>query len=149
MIYNIILESSLGVGPGNYGRTYFIDWARLPQGAYKITYTFNSAVVTTVNDIVANLFIDLGQGQNTIIATGQTGIAYRQNYLGTLFWTGTGANNALYANTTSNPPIYISQRPTNNTVYVEVHTNSSPFETNYTGPDVGRYTLVLSFEKLN
>ena len=148
-IYNVILESNVGTGAGNYGRTYYIDWSILPQGAYKVSFNFNSAVVITVNNIIANIFCDLGQGQNTIIANGQTGSVYRQNYLGTLYWTGTGANNALYAHITSNPPIYLTQRPMNNTVFIEIHTNSAPFETNYAAPDVGQYTMVLSFELIN
>ena len=70
-IYNVILESNVGTGAGNYGRTYYIDWSTLPQGAYKVSFNFNSAVVVTVNNIIANIFCDLGQGQNTIIASGQ------------------------------------------------------------------------------
>ena len=142
--YNVVLESTLGSGAGNYGRTYYFDWGRIPQGHYKVTFIFNSTVVTTVNNIVSNIFIDLGQGSNTFIAS--SGQAYRHNYLGTLLWTGTGVSNALYCDAFTNPPIYLDQRPSQNNVFVEIHTNASPFETNYTGPDVGQYTLVLSFE---
>ena len=43
-IYNVILESNVGTGAGNYGRTYYIDWSILPQGSYKVSFNFNSAV---------------------------------------------------------------------------------------------------------
>ena len=143
-IFNVVLESTLGSGVGNYGRTYFFDWGRIPQGRYKVSFVFNSAVVATTNTTVANIFVDLGQGCNTFIAS--TGQGYRQNYLGMLLWTGTGAGNALWCDAYTNPPVYLNQRPTQNSVFVEIHTNASPFEANYANPDVGQYTLVLSFE---
>lgn len=149
-IHNFILKSTVGTGGANYGKTYYIDWGRLPQGKYKVSFAFTSAVVATVNATVANLFVDLGQGSNTFIAQNPSASSsYRHNYLGFLLQTGTGAGNSLYSDAFTNPPVYIDQIPTSNSVFVEIHKNTSPFEANYDAPDVGQYTLILSFENQN
>jgi len=146
--YNIILESTVGTGGANYGKSYYIDWGRLPQGKYKVSFAFTSAVVATVNATVANLFVDLGQGLNTFIAQNPSASSsYRHNYLGFLLQTGTGAGNSLYSDAFINPPVYIDQLPTNNTVVVEIRKNTAPFDSYYDAPDVGQYTLILHFEK--
>ena len=147
-IYNIILESTVGTGIYNHTKTFYIDWGRLPQGEYKITFAFNSSEVITVNATVPNIFIDLGQGFNTFIA--QNSIAsssYRSSYLGFLLATGTGDGNSFYCDATTNPPVYIDNRPTNNNFLVEIRRNTAPFEENYNDPEIGQYTLILSFHK--
>jgi len=146
-IYNFILESTLGTGASNNSKIYYIDWGRIPQVKYKVSFSFNSSAVATVNATVANIFVDLGQGQNTFIAQNPTATStYRSNYLGFLLATGTGAGNSLYCSTYTNQKLYLDQAPTNNNVLVEVNTNTSPFVGNYNAPDVGQYTLILSFE---
>lgn len=147
-IYNFILESAIGTGITNSGKSFYIDWGRLPQGKYKVSFAFNSAIINTQNTAIANIFVDLGQGSNTYIAQGPTASSsYRHNYLGFLLATGTGVGNYLYCDAFTNPAIYIDQIPTNNSVTVEVHKNTGSLEANYDIPDIGPYTLVLNFEK--
>ncbi len=149
-IYNIILESTVGTGIYNHTKTYYIDWGRLPQGEYKVSFAFNSSEVITVNATIPNIFIDLGQGLNTFIAQNSTASSsYRSSYLGFLLTTGTGGGNSLFCDTTTNPPVYIDNRPTNNNFLVEILRNTAPFGENYNDPQIGQYTLVLSFEKQN
>ena len=50
----------------------------------------------------------------------------------------------LYADTVSNPPVYILSRPRNNSVSVDIHTSSTTTTTNFT--PIGAYVLTLSFE---
>ena len=140
-IYNIILESTVGTGASNANQSYYIDWGRLPDEPYKITETAH------LNATVANIFVDLGQGMNTVIAQNPSALSsYRSNYLGFLFVTGTGNAHMLFCETTTNPPLYIDQKPNNNNVLVQINTNTAPFDTDY-GGSVGQYTLILSFEK--
>ena len=147
-IYNIILESTVGTGLYNHTKTYYIDWGRLPQGEYKVSFAFNSSEVILVNATIANIFIDLGQGFNTFIAQDTTASSsYRSSYIGFLLATGTGDGNSLFCDATTNPPVYIDNRPTNNSFLVEIHRNTAPFGQNYNDPQIGDYTLVLSFEK--
>ena len=149
-IYNFILESTVGNGAANYAKTYFIDWGRLPQAKYKVSFAFTSAVVNPASATIATIFVDLGQGSNTFIAQNPSATSsYRHNYLGFLLATGYGAWNYFWCDTKTNPPVYIDQIPTNNCVFVEIHKNTAPFEANYDAPDVGQYTLILSFEILD
>jgi hypothetical protein len=146
-IYNIILESTVGTGATNADKSYYIDWGRLPDGPYKITFAFRASESNHLNITVANIFVDLGQGMNTVIAQNPSGKpSYRSNYLGFLFVTGTGNAHMLFCDTTTNPPLYIDRKPNNNNVLVEINTNTAPFNTDF-GGEVGNYTLILSFEK--
>ena len=146
-IYNIILESSVGTGASNANQSYYIDWGRLPDGPYKITFAFRTTETAHLNATVANIFVDLGQGMNTVIAQNPSASStFRSDYLGFLFVTGTGNGHILFCDTTTNPPLYIDQKPNNNNILVEVHTNTAPFTTDFDA-EVGQYTLILSFHK--
>ena len=46
----------------------------------------------------------------------------------------------------TNAPIYLEGRPTNNTVFIQIHTNSIDQITNYT-PNPGAYILTINFEE--
>ena len=143
--YTIVLESSSGSGSLN-SKVFYVDWGRLPTASYKVSFTMNCALGTTVNTYVANIFCDLGQGQNLIMASSSSSTP-RTGFLGLLQWSGTGANNNLYADTSTNQPIYIKNRPMNNTVNVEIHQNADPYFTNVPNAVLGQYTLVLTFER--
>jgi hypothetical protein len=143
--YNIVLESSSGSGNLN-NKQFYVDWGRLPDGCYKVSFVMNCAVGTTVNTYVANVFCDLGQNNSTIMATTNLSTP-RTGFLGLLQWSGTGANYNLYAGTNTNVPIYISQKPSNNLFYVEIHQNTDPYFTNVPNAVLGAWTLVLTFEK--
>ena len=146
-IYNIILESSVGTGASSKNKSYYIDWGRLPDGPYKITFAFRTTETAHLNATVANIFVDLGQGMNTVIAQNPSASStFRSDYLGFLLVTGTGNGHILFCDTTTNPPLYIDQKPNNNNILVEVHTNTAPFTTDFDA-EVGQYTLILSFEK--
>ena len=96
---------------------------------------------------VANIFVDLGQGMNTVIAQNPSGSSsYRSDYLGFLLVTGTGNGHILFCDTVTNPPIYIDRKPNNNNLFVEIQSNTSPFNTDFDA-EVGQYTLILSFHK--
>lgn len=142
--FNLVLQSSVGTG-NTANETFYFDWGQLPQGKYSVQFTFNSSVVTLTNNYVANIFLDLGQQSNTFIvpSTTTTSVQPRGCYLGSLSATGTGASQYLYADLTSNPPIYLNNLPTNSLLYVEIHQNTSPFQTNYPAVDIGQYSMTL------
>ena len=50
----------------------------------------------------------------------------------------------LYADTITNPPVYILTRPRNNSVSVDIHTSSITTTANFS--PIGAYVLTLSFE---
>ena len=77
---------------------------------------------------------------------------YRGGFLGCLrqtsYATGAAALSDyitfLYADTTTNPPVYILNRPRNNSVSVDIHTGSTTTTANFS--PIGAYVLTLSFE---
>jgi len=140
-IYNVVFQSAIP-STTTIGEVFFYDWGQLPQGEYKVTFSFISAIATLVNTTVANIFVDLGQ--DTVLAT-SSGQQYRSGFLGMLRYTGTGASNYLFAGLNDNAPTYLMQRPTNNRVFVQIHNNNGTFETNYAVAP-GVYTLCMSFE---
>ena len=50
----------------------------------------------------------------------------------------------LYADTNTNPPVYILTRPRNNSVSVDIHTSTISTTANFS--PIGAYVLTLSFE---
>ena len=45
-IYNFILPSDIGTGTSVASKTYFIDWNRIPNSRYKLTFSFTSSTLT-------------------------------------------------------------------------------------------------------
>lgn len=140
-IYNVVFQSAIP-SQTTVGEIFYYDWGQMPEGEYKVTFCFTSAIATLVNTTIANIFVDLGQG--TPIAS-VDGSCYKSHYLGMLRPTATGASSYLFADLNGNPPIYLMNRPNNNRVFVQIHANTGTFETNYS-PVPGAYTLCMSFE---
>ena len=155
-IYNFCLNSALGGASPTSGSTFFVDWSILPEGEYKVSFTFSS--VATGTDLTLSttpvIYLELGQASTTVIepSAANANNTYRGGFLGCLraqSITSTLAGTAeyytfLYADTNNNPPVYLLSRPRNNTVTVDIHTSSATLQTNYT--PIGAYVLTLSFE---
>ena len=155
-IYNFCLNSNFGGNTPATSSTFFIDWSVLPEGEYKVSFTFTSAIASADlgNTSNAVIYLDLGQASTSIIepSAALSANTYRGGFLGCLRQTsyGTGATTLtdyvtfLYADTNTNPPVYILTRPRNNSVSVDIHTASTTTTTNFT--PIGAYVLTLSFE---
>jgi hypothetical protein len=155
-IYNFCLNSNFGGRTPETSSTFFVDWSIMPEGEYKVTFTFTSAVTATDlgNTTNAVIYLDLGQASTSIIepSASLSPNTYRGGFLGCLRQTsfGTGASalfdyaTFLYADTVTNPPIYILSRPRNNSISVDIHTSSTSTFTNFS--PIGSYVLTLSFE---
>ena len=124
---------------------YTYDWGQLPNKPYKVTFSFVGTVDTLVNTSLAVIYMDLNQ-QCSMVAVHNSVSGLKNNYLGTLVYSGTGANNYLYADTHTNPPIYINGRPTNNNILIEIHANYAGGMTNY-APTNFEYVLTLNLEE--
>jgi len=155
-IYNFCLNSNFGGNTPATSSTFFVDWSVLPEGEYKVSFTFTSSIAGTDlgNTNNAVIYLDLGQASTSIIESSAalSNNTYRGGFLGCLRQTSytTGATTAtdfitfLYADTNTNPPVYILSRPKNNSVSVDIHTSSTTTTTNFT--PIGAYVLTLSFE---
>ena len=145
-IYNFILFSDIGTGTVA-NKYFFIDWNRLPDSRYKLTFSFVSSTLTIATSFEAMLYIsELGCSNNTVVFAPSGSSAYNAGFIGII----RDNNNALYLSTgiTDNPPSYLRNRPTSNQINVRIHQNLSTLGTDYT-PLPTRYTLILSFEQLD
>ena len=155
-IYNFCFNSNFGGATPTTSSTFFVDWSVLPEGEYKVSFTFTSAIASSdLADITnAVVYLDLGQSSTSIIESSiaLSNNTYRGGFLGCLrqnsYATGsttvTDYITFLYADTITNPPIYILTRPKNNNVSVDIHTSSTTTSTNFS--PIGAYVLTLSFE---
>lgn len=155
-IYNFCLNSNFGGRSPVTSSSFNVDWSIMPEGEYKVSFTFTSAVTATDLLITTNavIYLDLGQASTSIIESSAalSTNAYRGGFLGCLRPTsitiGTTAPvdyfTFLYADTNTNPPVYILNRPRNSQVSVDIHTSSTSTTTNYS--PIGDYVLTLSFE---
>jgi hypothetical protein len=155
-IYNFCLNSNFGGNAPTTSSTFFVDWTVLPEGEYKVSFTFTSVATGTDigNTTNAVLYLDLGQSSTSIIEASAANATntYRGGFLGCLRPTSyaTGAATLsdyitfLYADVNTNPPVYLLSRPRNNSVSVDIHTSSTTTTTNYS--PIGPYVLTLSFE---
>ena len=151
-IYNFCLNSNFGGNTPATSSTIFVDWSVLPEGEYKVSFTFTSAITATDlgNTTNAVIYLDLGQASTSIIEASAANAAntYRGGFLGCLRQTSYSVSadyvTFLYADTITNPPVYILTRPRNNSVSVDIHTGSTTTTTNFT--PIGAYVLTLSFE---
>jgi hypothetical protein len=155
-IYNFCLNSNFGGNTPATSSTFFVDWSVMPEGEYKVSFTFTSAITGTdlANTTNAVIYLDLGQASTSIIepSLALASNTYRGGFLGCLrptsYTTGTTIATDfitfLYADTNTNPPIYILSRPRNNNVSVDIHTSSTTTTTNFA--PIGAFVLTLSFE---
>ena len=143
MIYNVVLQAAIGAG-GAASEQFFYDWSQLEDVPYKVSFSLVSTIDALVNTSIAVIYLDLNQQPAIMASSGGNGL--KNNYLGCLMYSGTGANNYLYADTTTNPPIYLNGRPPNNNVFVEIHTNQAGGMTNYS-PTAWEYILTLNLEE--
>lgn len=144
--YTIVFNSLISTG-SVVNDSFFYDWGQLPNQPYKVTFSLISSIDNLTNSSIAVIYMDLSQ-QAAIMASPSGGNGLKNNYLGCLRYSGTGATNYLYADTTTNPPIYINGRPTNNNVFIEIHTNAAGGMTNYS-PAGWEYMLTLNLETLD
>ena len=146
-IYNFILFSDIGTGTSVANKYFFVDWNRLPDSRYKLTFSFTSSTVALSTTFEAMLYIsELGCCNNTVVFAPSGSSAYNAGFIGLL----RDSTNAAYiqANIIDNPPSFLRSRPTSNQINIRIHQNLSTLGTDYT-PLPTRYTLILSFEQLD
>ena len=143
--YNVILQSAIGNGASVLSETYFYDWTRIPDVPYKLTFSFNSSSVVPSVGSNASIYINLNQSYcNVASAQGGTVVAYRGDFLGSLYAYSAQTFAYLATDITSNPPVYLDGRPRNNNFMVQI---LSGVDTAYAVAPAS-YQLILSFEEL-
>ena len=153
MIYNVILNSenrcNINATDSIGNCEFFFDWSVLPQGKYKMTFSFISSRVnqTTIDHIP---ILTAGLGQNTNFYADYLRIsAITTNTIGVLVPYVVSANSYLYADKNINHPIILN-RPANNTFNVNILTNDNTNDVwvDNDNTQMQSYVLTLSFEQL-
>ena len=144
-IYNFVFYSDIGSGTVA-SKSYFVDWGRLPESRYKVTFSFTSSTLTVATTFDGMLFIpELGCSNNTIVSSSTSNGAYYNGFIGLLR---NYSTNYIENGILDNPPSFLRSRPNSNQISVHIHQNTSAIQTAYT-PLPARYTLVLSLEQLD
>ena len=145
-IYNFVFYSDIGSGTVA-SKSYFVNWGKLPESRYKVTFSFTSSTLTVATAFDAMLFIpELGCSNNTIINSPTGTNAYYNGFIGII--RNYTVTTYLETNIIDYPPSFLRSKPTSNQIYIHIHQNLSTIETSYT-PLPARYTLILSLEQLD
>ena len=158
--YNFVLNSNYTLTQTFGGNNippaicnFYVDWSVLPEGEYKVSFTYSSAI--TADDFAGNLnailYLDLGQASTTMIKSSAalSRNTYRGTFLGCLRQKSyvveapTEYVTFLHADKFTNPPIYLFSRPRNNNVSVNIARSNTTY-TDFS--PLSEYVLTLSFE---
>lgn len=144
-IYNFVLYSDIGSGTVA-SKSYFINWGRLPDSRYKVTFAFSSSTLVVATTFDGMLFIpELGCVNNTIVNSPNDNGTYYNGFIGLLRNYNT---NYIENGILDNPPSFLRCKPNCNQITVHIHQNTSTIQTAYT-PLPARYTLIISLEQLD
>jgi len=157
-VYNVVINSLNStletIANDTSNKSYYVDWSdRMPPGKYILSFTFISEgnVVTNFATIPV-VYSDIASSSNSTFPVAPN-IYSNTQILGTLYPTSihTPSDKCVFrADTTSNPPIYLNNRPFNNLFTIQILNNSSPplaYLDEATIPaSIGIYMLILHFE---
>ena len=158
-IFNVVLNS-FNCTPGtvsndNSDKNYYVDWsARMPQGEYKVSFTFRSEGNDLQNSTsLPVVYADFLSSANTILP--QSSVYSNTNILGILYSAISDVSahiGSLRADLNTNPPVYMNNRPFNNEFEIQVLNNDNPptkwLDEAGTPVAVNNYILILHFELL-
>jgi len=152
-MFNIILnslKSNPTFSSGNTNdKTYLFNWTNIPQGKYKMTWTFKSSNQTNLlASYNPQVELTLGSVPTTYVGA-QITQSYVVNYIGTLRTFVDPTQDGYYvANSTDNSSTFYNSVPTNEQITVKLFNND--FTTLFTaGGGMPEYVMFLNFEKIN
>lgn len=153
-IVNVVVNSNNAInGSTNNNATYNIDFGTIlkPRVPYKLHWTYvGQPNVLTAASKIAQVQVDFNMEQysgGSIYGAPTTFIigTLRSFYLN-------GTTNYLFCDDGNNPPIYLQNRPMNNTIRVQVLTNDATpvaWTDNAAVPVAnGNYIMTLSFQEM-
>lgn len=127
---------------------YIIDWGKLPQGRYKVHFTYNGSLNSLTGDQLAFVAMDLGAvcESHYILSTGEINLCI----LGILK-TNTIKNTSatLYADDSLNEAIYLDTKPSNNYPSIYIYNGTSGTPTLFTDSAAGApspYLMTIHFD---
>lgn len=148
-IYNVICNSVNGIGAVNSQKKYNFDWSVLPEGKYEVHYSYIGGINNFTGAKIALLNVELGSSK--VFTTNATTQAQTSNFLGNicpLVAQVAVANSIFRADDSTNPPIFLDNRPFNQQFEVKVTDAAGALFTDGAGADLAPYVLTLSFDLL-
>ena len=147
MIYNVILKTENRTNPTSVicKSEYFFDWSVLPEGKYKLSFSFISSNVNQSSvDFIPILNAALGQTTN-FTADPLRISAITTNTIGVLIPYVVSTASYLYADKNINHPIILN-RPSQNNFRVDILDDTNGSWTGNDAKEMDSYVLTLSFE---
>lgn len=154
-MFNIVLNSLQASDfstPFNNDSTYLFNWTNIPQGRYSVSFSYKGA---NNGDFIANdspqIFISFGNFGTTYQAGSIDG-SYVSNFLGNLRAETHAAGQVyFYANINDNPDIFLTSRPTDTQIRVQIFRTDflTPFTTLTGNVDIADYVLTLQFKRIS
>ena len=147
--YNVLVNSVNGTGAVNSQKKYNFDWSVLPQGKYEVRFSFISEVNNCNGLKTAQLHVELGGSK--VFTTGTTIAAQTSNLIGNLqpLTIEVALVDAVFrTDTTTNPPVFLDNRPYQQQFEVKVLDENGALYTDGAGLDLAPYILTLSFDLL-
>ena len=143
-VYNIVFDSVNSVSTLNIDKFYF-NWDKLPQGKYKVTFSFVSGILININPLVPYVLIDLGSSKVFIAGNpSNVGNSNTGQFLGTLStFVTTGGQCYLCARPQDNPTLYLDSLPSASQVVISIRESGGLlYDSDFS------FILTLSLEKI-
>ena len=148
-IYNVTLDAFFPTsGSSNAALSYNVNWdSIMPQGAYKMTWSYMSDANSAITDAyVMGLALPLGGNDSFCVKGNYTGST---TFIGFTELKEFGTTSYyMFANQNTNPPLYLQQRPNQNTILVQ-HCNGVDTNSTFSNPIPVAYVLTLCFEAID
>ena len=142
--YNVYIDSNQAslATVGNIANQYYINWASIiPEGSYNVSFSFVSQSDNIYDGVeIVSVFCNLG-GNNQFKANSSS-----TSVMGFLSIISIGTSNCyLYSELTTNPKVYLQQRPNDNDLIIQLFDG---LDTS-TNIQADRYCMILHFERIS
>lgn len=148
MIYNVVLNSNLRASGTVANAGYYFDWSVFPDGKYKLTWVFVSGTCNMAA-MAAIPMVEINLGQSKAFRIDPTNVqTATTNVVGVVVPNILATATFLAADLTTNAPVFLDHRPSNNTFSVRLMTNAlAPVDfVDNAAAVLPAYVLTLSLE---
>ena len=141
--YNIVLNSTNGIGTLNASKTYYFDFNQIKgDTSYELTFSHvgMSNAMTTFN--LPLVYVDIGQSNSYEANTINTGNISK--CIGVLHPNTIATNSFLHADLkNSNPPVYLDKLHSFSSISVNIVNQNGVLWTDSSGNDIAPYVMIL------
>ena len=123
--YNVVLNSTSKISSGASlsDCRFGMDWSIIPDGEYQVHFTFISKVMNLSTSDIACINVNLGG--STVFQASSNVSAIPVNFLGVAKPYIISTTAYLLAEDSTNPPLFLINRPHDNFIDVRINTNDN------------------------